>query len=110
LIIPEVSKLSARVAIVLFVLIRDLVNADGKRYIALKTEHLSHAWALHCPPLQHTRVRGEGNYTVEVLLVAPKLLMQPAAASLKEQLVGYAERLTDTLAARVTFYAPSPLA
>jgi hypothetical protein len=105
LILPEMSKMSARVAIAIFVLIRDLINADGERYVALKAQYLPHAWALCCPPLQHTGIRGEENYTVEVLLVAPKLLMAPAATWLREQLARYAERLADTLAAHVTLLA-----
>lgn len=103
IVVPQISKMSARMAIVVFVLIRDLTDADAKRYVALKEQYLSHAWSLHCPPLRHTGVRGEGNYTIEVLLIAPRLLIQPAAASLRERLAKYAERLTDTLATPVTF-------
>jgi hypothetical protein len=103
LILPEISKFSARVAIIVFVLIRDLMNADGKRYVALKTQHLSHAWSLRCPPLQDTGIKGEANYTAEVLLIAPKLLMQPTAALLREKLKCFAKRLSEVLAAPVAF-------
>jgi hypothetical protein len=103
IVLPKISKRSADAAIVLFVLIRDPTDADGRRYAALKAQHLAHAWTLGCPPLHNTGVRGEGNYTMEVLLTAPKLLMQSTADMLGEQLKKYAERLTDVFATRVTF-------
>jgi hypothetical protein len=65
---------------VVFVLVRDPNNADGRRYVALKERHLPHAWTLSCPPLQNTDVRGEENYAVELLLAAPKLLVQLACS------------------------------
>ncbi len=103
IVLPKISKKSADTAIVVFVLVQDPTDADGRRYAALKVQHLPHAWTLGCPPLRTTGVRGEGNYTMEVLLTAPKLLMQPTADTLREQLKKYAERLTDVFAARVTF-------
>jgi hypothetical protein len=104
-IIPEIGIISGEVALVVFVLIRDFMNADGRRYVSLKKQHLPHAWAVRCPPLLNTGVKGEANYTSEALLIAPKLLMQPAAISLREQLERCAKRLTEVLAAPVAFSA-----
>jgi hypothetical protein len=104
-VVPKVSKTSASVATVVFVLIPDLWGAEVERYAALKARYLSHSWSLRCPPVRHTTVRGEAVYIVEVLLVAPKLLQQPAAASLRQQLERYAERLSAVLGERVRFCA-----
>jgi hypothetical protein len=103
--LPQISQMSRRIAIVVFVLIRDLMNDDRRRYASIRATQLPHAWIFRCPPLRHTGVRGEENFTVEVLLAAPKYLMQTAAASLKDRLAGYADCLTDTLGSPVTFTA-----
>jgi hypothetical protein len=92
-------------AIVVFVLIQDPTNVDGRRYTTLKAHHLAHAWVLHCPALQHTGVKGESKYASEILLVAAQLLAQPAAATLQDQLERYARRLTEVLEAPVRFSA-----
>jgi hypothetical protein len=105
IVLPQVGTASRRMAIVVFVLLQDPRNADGRRYAALKAQHLAHAWALHCPPLQHTGVKGEANYASEVLLVAPKLLEQPAATQLRRQLERYAGRLTEVLGTPVRWSA-----
>jgi hypothetical protein len=105
LVLPQVGTVSRRMAIVVFVLIQDPMNVDGRRYTALKVHHLAHAWTLYCPPLHHTGVKGESNYVSEVLLVAPQLLAQPAAATLQDQLERYTRRLTEVLEAPVRFSA-----
>jgi hypothetical protein len=105
IVLPHVGMVSRRLAIVVFVLLQDSMNAGGRRYTTLKAKHLAHAWALHCPPLQNTGVKGEANYASEVLLVAPKLLEQPAAAKLQGRLERYAGRLTEVLGAPVRFSA-----
>jgi hypothetical protein len=104
-ILPQISKVSGNAAVVLFVLIRDRPNAEARRYVSLKAQHLRRAWSLRCPPLRNTGVNGEADYSVEVLLIAPELLMEPAATSLSEQLKRYAKRLTEVLGARVVFSA-----
>jgi hypothetical protein len=105
IVLPQIGTASRRMAIVVFVLLQDSRNADGQRYAALKAHHLAHAWALHCPSLQHTGVKGEANYASEVLLVAPKLLVHPAAAQLRRQLERYAGHLTEVLGTPVRFSA-----
>jgi hypothetical protein len=105
MVLPQVGTVSRRMAIVVFVLIQDPMNVDGRRYTTLKAHHLAHAWTLHCPALHHTGVKGESKYASEVLLVAPQLLAQPAAATLQDQLARYARRLTEVLEAPVRFSA-----
>jgi hypothetical protein len=104
-VLPQVGTVSQRMAIVVFVLIQDPLNVDGRHYTTLKAHHLAHAWTLHCPALPHTGVQGESKYASEVLLVAPQLLAQPVAARLQDQLARYARRLTEVLEASVRFSA-----
>jgi hypothetical protein len=103
MVLPQVGTVSQRRAIVVFVLIQDPMNVDGRRYTTLKSHHLAHAWTLSCPPLQHTGVKDESGYSSEVLLVAPQLLAQPTAAMLQDQLARYARRLTEVLEVPVRF-------
>jgi hypothetical protein len=103
LVLPQVDMASRRMAVVVFVLIQDPMNVDGRRYASLKARHLAHAWALHCPPLQQTGVKGESGYASEVLLAAPHLLTHPAAATLQDRLQRYAHRLTEVLEVPVRF-------
>lgn len=105
LVLPQVDIASRRTAIVVFVLIPDSTNVDGRRYAALKAQYLHHAWTLHCPKLYGTGVKGESNYETEVLLVAPELLVQPAAVALRGKLERYAQRLTEVLGVAVHFSA-----
>ena len=104
-VLPQIGTVSQRMAIVVFLLIQDPMNVDGRRYATLKAHHLAHAWTLHCPALPHTGVKGEAKYASEVLLVAPRLLAQPAAARLQAQLARYTRRLTKVLEAPVRFSA-----
>lgn len=97
IVLPQVGEVSRRLAIVVLVLLQEPLNADGRRYTALKAHHLAQSWALHCPPLQHTGVKGESHYAAEVLLVASQLLTLPAATVLQGQLERYAGRLTEVL-------------
>lgn len=105
MVLPQVGTVSRRMAIVVFVLIQDPMNVDGRRYTTLKAHHLAHAWTLHCPRLCHTGVKGESNYAAEVLLVVPQLLAYRAAATLRDQLERYPHRLAKVLEAPVRFSA-----
>ncbi len=93
---PRVAVLSQRMAFVLFAVIQDPMNAEGRRFAALKANHLPHAWTLHCP-----RLEGESLNAFDVLLVAPRLLARAEAATLQDRLDRYARRLSEMFAAPV---------
>jgi hypothetical protein len=93
---PRVAAVTQRMAAVLFAVIPDPTNADGRRFAALKANHLPGAWTLHSP-----RVEGESLNAFDVLLVAPRLLVEEAAAALQDRLDRYARRLSEMFAAPV---------
>jgi hypothetical protein len=96
---PRVAALSQRMAAVLFAVIPDPGNAEGRRFAALEAKHLPEAWTLHAP-----RVEGESLNAFDVLLVAPRLLAQETAAELQDRLCRYARRLSGMFAAPVQLF------
>ena len=95
-IVPQMTTMAKRAAVLLFALNLDPRNRVGRQFDALLEEHMPGAWRMTCPPLHGTAVRGEGRYHAEVLLSARPLLEPEEAQEvdvLWERLTRFAELL-----------------
>ncbi len=100
----QIEKFSERMAVIVFILNKELQNRIGNRYADLKKRYLSQAWTLCCPKLRDKGVKGESEYLVEVLLLIPNSLrLLPSIRELRSTLTRYAKRLTEILEAPIHF-------
>ena len=67
-VVPAVAKVTARAAVLLFVLNPNPDDADGRRFDAFLRQQLPGAWRVACPPIRDTGVRGEAKYYAEIVL------------------------------------------
>ncbi len=87
-------------AVLLFVLHQDPRSPVGRRFDAILNDRLPGAWRMTCPPLQDTGVKGESQYTAEVVLAASLLRdgERPGDTGvLRRRLTDYSKRLAGVL-------------
>ena len=99
-VIPLIAKMAKRAAVLLFALNLDPGNWVGRRFDKLLKEHLPGAWRLTCPPLKHTRIKGESRYHSEVVLAAHWLGEGKGSGdtdALRKRLTAFAEQLAGVL-------------
>ncbi|MCY4421289.1 MAG: hypothetical protein OXC42_08630 [Gammaproteobacteria bacterium] len=72
-VIPQISQLAERAAILLFALNGDPYSPDGERFDALLDEHLPGAVIMTVPPLRSSKIEGEKGYYADVILASHAL-------------------------------------